>query len=81
MAMDQDVGIMRGPLDRVLHAKKKTVEPLQITRGECATVTIFLDEGICRSCLRLNIHPRHLMIEALLDAIHQRSLLAADMNI
>lgn len=67
-------------LTTALERKRRGVEPLQITRGESATVTIYLDEAICRSCLRLNIHPRHLMIEALLDTIHQRSLLAEDMK-
>jgi len=60
---------------------RKTVEPLQMTRGQSATITIYLDESLCRSCLRLNIHPRHVMIEALLDEIHQKALLCADMNL
>jgi len=60
---------------------RKSIEPLQMTRGETATITIYLDESICRSCLRLNIHPRHVMIEALLDEIHQRALLCAETNL
>ena len=64
-----------------MRTRLKGIEPVQITRGEAATVTIYLDEAICRSCLRLNIHPRHLMISALLDEIHEKSLIAADMNL
>jgi hypothetical protein len=72
--------MVTGTITFLQKTSRKGIEPLQIKRGESAVVTIYLDESICRSCLRLNIHPRHLMIEALLDAIHQKSLIANDMR-